>query len=297
MSTGWSLFVIVITLGMLIGFSWLILNTRRIQDPKGHGKLNDHEFDGITEYDAPMPDWFTWAFLASIVFAFIYLLLYPGFGNFPGLLGWTSAGALERDQQRAAARYEPIHDQFLEVPVEELMQDRAAMNMAARIFGNHCAQCHGDGGRGNFGFPDLTDGHWQWGGDVEQVRASIRDGRQAAMPGWQSALGERGIHDTTAYVLSLADRDHDADAASRGARHYQTFCAACHGPDGSGNVALGAPDLTLGIYLYGGGAQQIAFTLRHGRNGVMPAQKDEMSEAWIHLLTAYVLGLSEQDMP
>lgn len=297
MSTGWSLFVIVITLGMLIGFTWLVLNTRKIQDPEGHGKLNDHEFDGITEYDAPMPEWFTFAFLGSILFAFIYLLLYPGFGNFPGLLGWTSAGALEQDQQRAAARFDPIHDQYLSVPIEELSEDRAAMNMAARLFGNYCAQCHGDGGQGNFGFPNLTDGYWQWGGEPDQIHRSIHDGRQAAMPGWQGALGDDGIRQTTAYVLALADREHDFEAARKGARHYQTFCAACHGSDGDGNLALGAPDLTQGIYTYGGSPQQIAFTLRHGRNGVMPAQQEEMSEAWIHLLAAYVYGLPRRDMP
>jgi len=292
MSTPWSVFVIVVTFGMLIGFTWLVLNTRRIQDPNGANKLNDHEFDGITEYDAPMPEWFTWMFLASIAFAVVYLALYPGLGNFPGLLGWTSADAIERDQVRAEARYGPLFERHLRTPVAELAEDRGAMRMGQRLFGNYCAQCHGSAAQGNPGFPNLTDGHWNWGGSPEQIRTTLVQGRQAVMPGWGAALGEEGIADTTEYVIALSGREHDAEAAARGAQHYQSVCVACHGADGSGNVALGAPNLNAGAYIYGGDRAQIATTLRQGRNGVMPSQSDLLDPARIHILTAYVYGLN-----
>ena len=292
MSTPWSIFVVVVTFGMLIGFTWLVLNTRRIQDPNGTNKLKDHEFDGITEYDAPMPEWFTWMFLASMAFAVIYLILYPGLGNFPGLLGWTASGAVERDQARAEARYGPLFERHLRTPVAQLAEDPGAMRMGQRLFGNYCAQCHGSGGQGNLGFPNLTDGHFNWGGTPEQIHTTLTRGRQAVMPGWAGALGEDGIDDTTEYVLALAGRDHDADAAARGASHFQSVCVACHGADGSGNVALGAPDLRTGVYIYGGDRSQIATTLRQGRNGVMPSQSELLDPARIHILTAYVYGLN-----
>ncbi len=291
MSTGWSLFVIVVTLGMLGGFTWLVLNTRRIQDPDGANKLNAHEFDGITEYDAPMPEWFTWMFIGSIVFALVYLLLYPGLGNFPGLLGWSSSSALEQDQQRAEARFAPLFERYLRTPVEELAETPQAIRMGQRLFGNYCAQCHGTAAQGSPGYPNLTDGHWAWGGSPEQIRATLVNGRRAAMPAWGPVLGDDGIRDTTEFVISLADRDHDAEAAARGAEHYAQFCVACHGSEGRGNPGLGAADLTTGVYLYGGSRETIAASLRNGRNGVMPAQIDVLDEARIHILTAYVYGL------
>ncbi|TVS17635.1 MAG: cytochrome-c oxidase, cbb3-type subunit III [Gammaproteobacteria bacterium] len=294
MSTGWSLFVIIVTLGMLAGFSWLVLNTRRIQDPDGANKLNDHEFDGITEYDAPMPEWFTWMFLGSIAFALVYLLLYPGLGNFPGLLGWSSTGALEQDQRRADARFAPLFERYLRTPVEELAENPQAIRMGQRLFGNYCSQCHGTAAQGAPGYPNLTDGHWAWGGDPEQIRATLVNGRQAAMPAWGPVLGDDGIHDTTEFVVSLADRDHDAEAAARGAEHYAQNCVACHGPEGRGNSALGAADLTTGVYLYGGSRETIAASLRNGRNGMMPAQTGLLDEARIHILTAYVYGLPKR---
>ena len=294
MSTPWSLFVIIVTFGMLAGFTWLVLNTRRIQDPDGGSKLNDHEFDGITEFDTPMPDWFSFMFLASIAFAVVYLALYPGLGNFPGLLGWSSTSELEEDQRQAEARQEPLFQRYLRTPVEELAQNPQAIRMGQRLFGNYCAQCHGSSAQGAPGFPNLTDGVWTWGGEPGQIRATLINGRQAVMPAWGPVLGEGGVSDTTEYVLSLAGRDHDAEAAERGATHYQPLCVACHGAEGLGNPALGAVDLTAGVYLYGGSREAIATTLRQGRNGVMPAQKNILGEARLHILTAYVYGLPER---
>lgn len=294
MSTGWSLFVIIVTFAMLAGFTWLVLNTRRIQDPEGGSKLNAHEFDGITELDTPMPEWFSWMFLASIAFAVVYLLLYPGLGNFPGLLDWSAASEVEEDQRRAEARREPLFQRYLRTPVEELAQNEQAMRTGQRMFGIYCAQCHGSAAQGAAGFPNLTDDVWYWGGEPAQIRATLVNGRRAAMPAWGAALGEDGVMDTTEYVVSLAGREHDAEAAARGSAHYQQFCVACHGPEGRGNTALGAPDLTAGVYLYGGSRETIATTLREGRNGIMPAQQDILGEARLHILTAYVYGLPKR---
>lgn len=294
MSTPWSLFVIIVTVGMLVGFTWLVLNTRRIQDPDGGDKLNAHEFDGITELDTPMPEWFSFMFLASIAFAVVYLALYPGLGNFPGLLGWSAASELEEDQRQAEARQEPLFQRYLRTPVEELAQNPQAVRTGQRLFSNYCAQCHGSSAQGAPGFPNLTDRAWNWGGEPAQIRATLVNGRQAVMPAWGPVLGDDGVRDTTEFVLSLAGRDHDAEAAERGATHFQQLCVACHGSEGGGNQALGAGDLTAGVYLYGGSREAIATTLRQGRNGVMPAQNDILGEARLHILTAYVYGLPDR---
>jgi cytochrome c oxidase cbb3-type subunit 3 len=166
--------------------------------------------------------------------------------------------------------------------------------MGQRLFGNYCAQCHGSAAQGAPGYPNLTNGVWSWGGEPAQIRATLVNGRQAVMPAWGQVLGESGVADTTEYVLSLAGRDHDAAAAARGSNHYQQLCIACHGAEGRGNTALGAGDLTAGVYLYGGSRETIATTLRQGRNGVMPAQQEILGEARLHILTAYVYGLPQR---
>jgi cytochrome c oxidase cbb3-type subunit 3 len=162
-----------------------------------------------------------------------------------------------------------------------------------RIFGNNCAQCHGADAKGAYGFPNLTDDDWIYGGDPAAIKATLVNGRQAVMPAWGDILGDQGISEATEYLLALNGRDVDPSLTEAGEKHYATYCAACHGPDGTGNPALGAPNLTNGIWLYGGTREQIAHTLRAGRNGQMPAFKDTLGEDKIHILTAYVYGLSK----
>ena len=164
--------------------------------------------------------------------------------------------------------------------------------MGMRIYGNNCSQCHGLDAGGALGFPNLADGDWLWGGTPDEIKHTLVHGRQAVMPPWEAILGEQGIQEATAYVLALNNRDADETLVQAGEQHWNTYCVACHGPDGKGMPALGAPNLTNGIWLYGGTAEQIAHSLRVGRNGVMPAFGQQLGEDKIHLLTAYIYGLS-----
>jgi cytochrome c oxidase cbb3-type subunit 3 len=231
-------------------------------------------------------------FVITIVWGIGYLIIYPGMGNFPGLLGWTQVQ--QHDQEVAAAdeKFRAMRDRYLALPVEEIAKDPAVVKMGSRMFGNNCAQCHGADAKGSYGFPNLTDNDWIYGGSPDAIKTTLIQGRQAAMPGWQAALGDQGIAETTEYLLVLNGRDADEAKAETGKKHFATYCAACHGADGKGNQALGAPNLTNGIWLYGGSREQIAHTLRVGRNGQMPAFEQTLSEDKIHILTAYVYSLS-----
>lgn len=291
MSTGFSLFVIIGTLGSLAVFTALLLLNRKTKNP---GQTTGHEFDGIEEYDNPLPAWWFWGFLISIVFALGYLIYYPGLGNFKGLSGWTSAGQLAQQQADAEERYGPVFAQYREIDVAELATIPAAMRMGQRLFANNCAQCHGSAGTGAYGFPNLTDQEWQWGNSSESIAHTLNNGRQAMMPAWSGVVNAIGIRDLTEYVVQLSGREAVAEQAVAGQQEYNRLCAACHGADGKGQPMLGAPDLTNNIWLYGGSREQITDVLRHGRNGQMPAFADRLDENRLHILNAYVQSLYSQ---
>ncbi|MDO3387103.1 cytochrome-c oxidase, cbb3-type subunit III [Gilvimarinus sp. SDUM040013] len=298
MSTFWSLWIIGLTLINMALVLWVLLANRKVavrDDETPENRTTGHVYDGIEEYDNPLPRWWFKMFIATFIFAAVYLIIYPGMGSFKGLYpgGWTQELELERHQQQADARYAEQFGEYNAMPIEQLAQDQQAMKMGLRLFANNCAVCHGADGGGNYGFPNLTDSDWIWGGSPEQIKQSIVQGRKAVMPPWAAILGDEGIAETTEYVLSLSDRDHKAEMAERGAEHYKRNCVACHGADGTGNPMLGAPNLTDDIWLYSGEPSGIRTTLREGRNGVMPAQKDLLKESRIHLLAAYVYSLSQ----
>lgn len=293
MTLFWSIFVTVVTLGTLLGSYWLLTATRKGEVKGGAELEKEHSFDGITELETPLPRWWYYLFIFTIVFSFGYLVLFPGLGNYQGVLGWTSTNQWEGEVAKAAERYNPLFERYRDTPLLALTEDRKAMRMGQRIFGNYCAQCHGSAAQGAHGFPNLRDHDWLWGNSAAQIQTSIRNGRQAAMPSWAAPLGEEGVTAMAQYVRSLSGAPHDAALAAEAAPKYAMFCVACHGPEGKGNVALGAPNLTDNIWLYGGAADQIAFTLRHGRNGQMPAHEGVLDDARIHLVAAYVLSLSE----
>jgi cytochrome c oxidase cbb3-type subunit 3 len=167
------------------------------------------------------------------------------------------------------------------------------MKMAQRMFANNCAQCHGSDARGAFGFPNLTDNDWLYGGEPETIKHTIVQGRQAAMPAWGNVMGDEGILNVSAYVMSLSDREAARGDVEAGKQSFAMFCASCHGADGTGLKMFGAPNLTDDIWLYGGSQGQILQTLRNGRAGQMPAHSELLSEAKIHMLTAYVYSLSQ----
>lgn len=293
MTTFWSAWVIILTTITMVLIAWVLWANRKTEARPDHTETTGHIYDGIEELDNPLPSWWFYMFVATMVFGVLYLIAYPGMGNFKGVLGWTSTGQWQEEVDEANARYGPIFEEFLNKPVAELVNDPKANKMGQRIFANNCAQCHGSDAGGSYGFPNLTDDDWLFGSSAETIKATLVGGRQGAMPGWQAALGDEGIRNVAHYVRGLnGELEVDKEAAAAGANQYQMFCAACHGTDGKGNQSLGAPNLTDNIWLYGGSQTLVEHTLRVGRNGRMPAFGDMLSESKIHLLTAYVQSLS-----
>lgn len=293
MASFWSYWVIILTTVTLVAVVWVLFSNRKDLS-RTTDETTGHAHDGIEELDNPLPAWWFYMFVITIVWGVGYLIIYPGMGNFPGLLGWTSTGQYEREVAAAEEKYRDMRDRYLAMPVEEIAADPAVRKMGMRLFGNNCAQCHGADGKGAYGFPNLADDDWLYGGTPEAIKATLVNGRRAAMPAWGDILGDQGITEVTQHLLALNGRDADETAAAKGETHFKTYCAACHGADGKGNQALGAPNLTNGVWLYGGSEEQIAHTLRAGRNGVMPAFEGTLSEDKIHILTAYVYGLGRQ---
>jgi len=291
MSSAFSAFVILGSLGSLLIF-FLILQMNRTGNKPG--QTTGHSYDGIEEYDNPLPSWWYWGFMLTIVYGLGYLAYYPGLGNFPGLSGWTQVGQLEAEQALADERYGPIFAQYREVPLAELATDTVAMKMGRRLFSNNCAVCHGSAATGSFGFPNLTDEEWIWGGDAAAIESTILHGRNAAMPAWQNAMSDQGVKAVTEQVLRLAGREVDVALADEGKAHFGMYCAGCHGADGTGNVLFGAPNLTNEIWLYGQSRMRIEQVIKHGRNGMMPAFDVRLGADKVHILAAYVQSLKKK---
>ena len=291
MTSFWSNWVIILTVITIVGITWILFANRQRSE---ENQTTGHEYDGIEEYDNPLPAWWFAMFVITIVWGIGYLLMYPGMGNFDGLLDWTQEDQHADEVAEAEAKYRAMRDRYLALPVKEIAEDPKVMKMGMRIYGNNCSQCHGLDARGAYGFPNLVDSDWLWGGSPDAIKHSIVNGRQAAMPAWKDILGEDGIDEAAEHVLSLNNRSADPEKAERGKQHFQSYCSACHGVDGKGNPALGAPNLTNGIWLYGGSEEQIELTLRNGRNGKMPAFGNTLGEDKIHIVTAYIYGASRQ---
>lgn len=294
MSNFWSGYIIVLTVVMLSLILWLLLATRKGQQPEETEKTMGHSFDGIEEYDNPLPRWWFMLFMATIVFAVIYLVLYPGMGKWPGILGWTQVGQYEEEVADARERFAPIFARFADMPVKQVAQEEEALRIGQRLFAVNCSVCHGSDGRGAYGFPNLTDNDWIWGGEPEQIRTTLNAGRQAAMPAWLAVIGETGVRNTAGYVRSLSGLETEGVDIEAGAQIFNTNCVACHAPDGTGNQLLGAPNLTDDTWLYGSSMLQVQQTLRYGRNGNMPSQA-HLGEDKLHILTAYVYSLSQRN--
>lgn len=292
MTSFWSNWIIILTTITLVGITWILLANRKATDRETENTTG-HVYDGIEELDNPLPAWWFYMFIITIVWGVAYLVVYPGMGNFKGTLGWTSIGQHDNRVAAADEKFREMRDKYLALPIEEISSDPVVRKMGQRMFGNNCAQCHGADAKGRYGFPNLTDGDWIFGGTPEAIKSSIANGRQAVMTAWGTIIGDKGVTDVTAHVLSLNGRKAEGGSAGEGEKVYQTYCAACHGPEGKGNPALGAPNLTNGVWLYGGKTTQIAHSIRAGRNGVMPAMKDMLEEDKIHIITAYVYGFSQ----
>ncbi|NHA14955.1 cytochrome-c oxidase, cbb3-type subunit III [Thioalkalivibrio sp. XN279] len=295
MSSFWSGWIILLTVANIIGAVWLLWMTSRLSPEEKASETTGHVWDGdLKEYNNPLPRWWLWLFYLTVVFSIIYLVLFPGLGNFQGVLGWSQTGQYQEEVARIEARQDEFFARFAEMDIAELARDPDAMSAAANIFGNRCAQCHGSDGRGAPGFPNLTDQAWLWGGDETAVLASIQSGRVGVMPPMADSLGgEQGVAQMVEYVRSLSGLDHDADMAAAAAPLWPV-CGACHGMDGTGMTALGSPNLTDANWLYGSGRATIAETITGGRQNNMPAQLPVLGELQSRVLAAYVLRLSGQ---
>jgi cytochrome c oxidase cbb3-type subunit 3 len=292
MTSFWSWWVIILTVISYALVFWILLANRKVdnRDPEA---TTGHAADGIEEYDNPLPAWWFAMFMITLLFGIGYLIVYPGMGNFQGLLGWTQINQWQTQVDKADKKFSAQRLEFLAMPVEEVAQSRPALKMGQRMFSNNCSQCHGADAKGSYGFPNLTDGDWLYGGDPTSIKTSVTYGRMAAMPAWGPMLGDEGVRNVTAYVMRMSSRDVDDEHADAGKTQYDMVCVACHMPDGSGNPAFGAPNLSNGIWLYGGEAEDIAHTIRAGRNGVMPAHEELLSADKIHIITAYVYSLNQ----
>jgi cytochrome c oxidase cbb3-type subunit 3 len=245
------------------------------------------------ERNNPLPRWWMWLFVITIVFSAAYLALYPGLGKFAGHYDWSSTGQYQQEQAQAAAAYGPVMDKFLKQDIKAVAANPEARQMGQRLFLNHCAQCHGSDAGGSRGFPNLKDQDWLYGGEPEAIRTSILEGRNGAMPAMGAVLGsDDDVGNVMHYLFSLGGRAADGVRASYGKTRFDTVCAACHSSKGTGNPQLGAPNLTDDIWLHGASSAAIMESISKGRKGAMPAHKGILDEGKVHLLTAYVYGLS-----
>lgn len=284
----WAGWIVVITVTSFIALVWLVIDVYR---DGGHGSEPEDQVwdETLREGARPAPLWWFWLTLVLMVVSVIYVMLYPGLGNYSGVLKWSQGGRIaerfaDYDQQFGAERR-----RILDLPLSQLAEDREIMRSAWRVFNNHCSSCHGrDAGGQAWHFPDLSDDSWQWGRDEAQIIETIRSGRQAAMPGWQAVVGEQGVEQLADYVLALSAGNAESAAHAQGAGLYQQFCTACHGPTGAGNPMLGASALDDQAWQYGGSRAEIVESIAMGRNGVMPAFGARLDETQIRLLTAWL---------
>jgi cytochrome c oxidase cbb3-type subunit 3 len=291
-NSGWSIFVAAVTVvGLVACLGLLIIASRR--KVMANDNTTGHVWDeDLRELNNPLPRWWMWLFVITVVFAAVYLALYPGLGSMQGSLKWSSTGQYDAEQDKAKAAMAPLYAKFASMSAEDLSKDAQAMGIGERLFLNNCAQCHGSDARGSKGFPNLTDNDWLYGGSHETIIQTITQGRQGNMPPMAAAVGTgEDVRNVAHYVLSLSDSAHNPVYAQLGKPKFGA-CAACHGADGKGNPALGAPDLTDKVWLHGWGEQAIVAMVNGGKVNVMPAQDKLLTPEQIRVLGAYVWQLS-----
>ena len=295
MTSGWSWFIIIPVVGGILAMfllnRWMTSGPppKPGEKPKSHGHTWDED---LQELNNPLPKWWLNLFYITLVFGIGYLLLYPGLGTFGGILGWTEKGQYEKEIEAANQEFNPLYEKYLKEDLRLLAANREAIKTGERLYVNYCTGCHGSDAGGAAGYPSLRDEDWLYGGDPQMIKASIMNGRTGAMPPWGAVLGPEGTANVAEYVLQLSGRSVNDTVAETGKEKFKQLCVACHGADGKGNQALGAPNLTDNIWLYGGSKQKIMESIDKGRSGRMPAHAEFLGEAKAHLLAAYVYSLS-----
>ena len=294
MSPNWSWYIVILTAVNILACFWLIRwNSKRRVGEAAEGDTTGHTWDGdLQEFNNPLPRWWLWMFYLSIFFGIGYLIIFPGMGNYKGTAKWSEVGQYNAEMQAADLKYGPIFAAYAKQPIPELAKDPKAMATGQRLFLTYCAGCHGSDAGGAPGFPNLTDKDWLYGGEPETIQTTILDGRNGMMPPMGMGLPDEQVDQLVAYVLRLSGREADSPKVEAGKKLFQTMCVVCHGPDGKGNTAMGAANLTDNIWLYGGSPGTIKQTIKAGRNGTMPAHREFLGEEKVHLLAAYVYSLS-----
>ena len=292
-NSGWAVFVAAVTvIGLVLCLVLLVIASRR--KVMANDNTTGHVWDeDLRELNNPLPRWWMWLFVITVVFSAVYLAFYPGLGSMKGTLNWTSVGQYEAEQEKARAAMAPVYAKFQAMGAEDMARDPVAMGIGQRLFLNNCAQCHGSDAKGSKGFPNLTDSDWLGPNGLDDIKKTIVEGRTGMMPPMAAAVG--GPDDVKAvanYVLSLSGSAHNDIAAQAGKGKFAA-CAACHGADGKGNTALGAPNLTDKIWLHGWGEAAIVGIVTNGKTNVMPAQGRLLTPEQVHVLAGYVLSLSQ----
>jgi cytochrome c oxidase cbb3-type subunit 3 len=291
-NSGWSIYIAIVTIAGLVGCLALLIIAARRRVMAGDNTTGHVWDEDLRELNNPLPRWWMWLFVLTVFFGAGYLVYYPGLGSLPGTSGWTSVKQHSAEQAQARAATAPLFASFAAKPVPELARDPRAMAIGERLFANNCATCHGADARGSKGFPNLTDQDWLWGGSPERIIETITNGRQGQMPSMAAAVGtSEDVHNVANYVLSLSGSPHNAIAAQLGRPKF-VVCAACHGPDGKGNQAIGAPNLTDNIWLHGWGEDAVVAMVTNGKTNIMPAHGSRLTPEQIRVLAAYVWGLS-----
>lgn len=293
-SSFWPIFITVISVGGVIGCALLLWLTSKIKATSPNGdNTNGHVWDeNLREMNNPLPRWWVWMFIITIIFSLFYFAAYPAIGTYAGKLGWTQIKQYEQEMAVANKTIAPLYAKFAAMPVEELATNSEAQAIGERMFMNNCAQCHGSDAHGSRGFPNLTDSDWIHGGSPEKIAETLSNGRVGMMPPMAAAVGtEDDVKNVANYVLSLSNSTHDATRAAAGKEKF-AVCAACHGADGTGNQAIGAPNLADNIWLHGAGEEAIIKRINEGKVNQMPAQATKFTPEQIHVLAAYVWGLS-----
>ena len=289
MSSFWSLFIASLTLASIAALVWLLIATAR-SDASSTGHVWDED---LSEYNNPLPLWWLGLFLISVVFGALYLVFYPGLGASKGTLGWSSTGQVAHELDEENTKLDALFAKFRDTPVETLASDAKALEIGHNVFVNNCAACHGSDARGAKGYPNLTDNDWLYGGSSEQVVTTISKGRSGVMPAWGPVLGDQGVEEVANYVIGLSGRNVDSKLAEAGKARFATLCIACHGAEGKGNIALGAPNLTDDIWLYGSSLEDVKTSIRNGRNGKMPTWQALLGTDRVRLVAAWVLAQSQ----
>ncbi|MDZ7643119.1 MAG: cytochrome-c oxidase, cbb3-type subunit III [Woeseiaceae bacterium] len=293
MSSAWSWYVAIGTIASLLACFWLIFWTnRQRQSDEAIREAEAHVWDeDIRELNNPLPMWWLWLFVLTLIWGVGYFALYPSLVVYDGALGWSQEEQYERQMAAAEERYGPVFARYGAMPVEELVNNPEALEIGASLYANYCSQCHGANALGAPGFPNLTDDNWNWGNSPAAIEQTLKNGRRGIMPALGSALQtDEAVNQMVNYVRGMVDGQ---DTSSPAHGRYMTLCIACHGPDGGGVQAMGAPALNDDTWLYGSSPAAVRTSIVEGRTGVMPAHQALLGDDRIRILAAYVLSLSD----